>query len=79
MVAMEPTRELLDQLRREEIEDARRLTVAQKLALGGDLFDYACGITLSGIKFQNPGINDADAMKELRRRLALAEARESRR
>ncbi len=75
---MEPTPELLAQLRREELEDARRLTVAQKLALGGDLFDYACAITMSGIRNQTPGIRDDDALNELRRRLEMGRRRESR-
>lgn len=78
MGVMEPTRELLDELRREEIEDARRLTVAQKLALGGDLFDMACEVTLSGIRAENPGISPDDALNELRRRLELARRRELR-
>ena len=75
---MEPSPELLDQLRREEIEDARQLTVEQKLALGADLFDMACEVTLSGIRAQNPGISDEDALNELRRRLESARSRELR-
>ena len=78
MGAMEPTTELLDALRREEIRDARRLTVAQKLALGGDLFDMACEVTMCGIRNETPGITDDDALNELRRRLALGRRLESR-
>lgn len=75
---MEPTPELISQLRREEIEDARKMSVAQKLVAGGDLFDYACTISMAGIRWQHPGISDEDALKELRRRLAIGRRLEAR-
>lgn len=68
---MEPTPELIEALRREEIEDARRLSVERKLALGGELFDYACTITLAGIRMQNSGVTEEKAYEILRQRLAL--------
>ena len=76
---MEPTPELFAALRREEIAHARRLTVAQKLRLGGDLFDAACQVMLSGIRGQSPGIADDAAWAEVRRRLALGRRLEARR
>ena len=75
---MEPTRELLDALDREDLDQARRMTGSAKLRAGGDLFDDACRWTLAGIRRDHPGISDADALRELRRRLALDEAMESR-
>jgi hypothetical protein len=75
---MEPTKELIDQLRREDIEDARKMTISQKLEAGGDLFDYACSITLSGIKNQYPGISERDALEKLRHRLEFAARTETR-
>lgn len=75
---MEPSDELIHQLRREEIEDARRLTAKQKLELSGDLFDAACEVTLSGIRFENPEFDDTAALAELRRRLELARRLETR-
>ena len=75
---MEPSPELLEQLRREEIEDARQMSVKQKLEAGGDLFDSACAVTLSGIRAQYPGIASADALNILRRRLELARKLETR-
>lgn len=75
---MEPTPELITALRREEIEDAQRLTPQKKLELSGDLFDAACEVTLSGIKFQNAGISEQDALVELRRRMQLARRLETR-
>ena len=75
---MEPTAELIDELRREDRAQAREMTPSQKLRAGGDLFDDACRWTLAGIRRDRPGISDAEALEELRRRLARAEARESR-
>lgn len=57
----------------EEIERARKVPGTQKMLSGPDLFDYACEIALAGIRWQNPGISNEDARKQLRARLALAE------
>ena len=65
-------------IRRERVARARRMTVDERVSEGGPLFDYACSITISGIKCQNPGISDADAMFELRRRFAIGERRQAR-
>jgi hypothetical protein len=69
---MEPTKELIEQLRREDIEQARAMTPEQRLTAGGELFDTACRWTLAGICRDHPGISDAEALQELRRRVALA-------
>jgi hypothetical protein len=47
---MEPTLELIEQLDREDIDQARRMTFEQKFMAGAELFDYACNITKSGIR-----------------------------
>jgi hypothetical protein len=60
-------------LRREAIEDSRRLTFAQKFRLGGDLFDYACQVTKAGIRWQNPEFSEEQVLNELRRRVHLGE------
>ena len=70
---MNPSKDLLAQLDREDIEQARRMTPSQKLRAGGDLFDEACRWTLAGIRQANPGITPEAALVELRRRLALDE------
>jgi hypothetical protein len=56
----------------EEIERARRQSPEEKLRLGGDLFDMACEVALSGIRAQHPGITDQSALAILRQRLDLA-------
>lgn len=68
---MEPSEDLLAQLNREDIEQARRMTGSQKLRAGGDLFDDACRWTLAGIRNDHPGITPEAALAELRRRVAL--------
>ncbi len=70
---MEPTDELIQQLRREDIEQARSLTFAQKFFAGAELFDYACEISKSGIRMQNPMFTEDEVMRELRRRIQLGE------
>ena len=70
---MEPTPELLAQLDREDIEQARRMTPEQRMLAGAELFDYACRITMSGIRAQNPGADDATVLRILRERIAGAE------
>jgi hypothetical protein len=70
---MEPILELIDALDREGIEHARRMTFEQKFMAGAELFDYACGITKAGIRWQNPSFDEAQVMAELRRRVSMDE------
>lgn len=67
---MEPTDQLLAQLDAEDLEQARRMTPAEKFRAGVDLFDEACRWTLAGIRHDHAGISGEDALKELRRRVA---------
>ena len=69
--------ELIRQLDCEDIEQARRMTGSQKLRAGGDLFDDACRWTLAGIRNDHPGISEADAMAELKRRVAMEDETEA--
>jgi hypothetical protein len=73
---MEPTPALLEQLRREEIEQARRMTFEQKFLAGAELFDYACAVTKAGIRMQNPHFTEAQVLDGLRRRIDDAARRE---
>ena len=72
---MQPSPELLRELDREDIDQARRMTGSQKLRAGGDLFDDACRWTLAGIRRERPGISDSDALAELRRRVEMNDER----
>ncbi|HZL34573.1 MAG TPA: hypothetical protein VFC78_04630 [Tepidisphaeraceae bacterium] len=68
--------ELISALDAEDIEQAKRMTPSQKLRASGDLFDDACRWTLAGIRHQHPEFTPAQALDELRRRLADARAQE---
>ena len=63
----------IDDLRREEIEDARRMTPQQRLEAGGDLFDYACVATRAGIRMQHPDASESEILQLLRQRVELGE------
>jgi hypothetical protein len=75
---MEPTAELIDELTREDIVQARNTPPSVKLRAGGDRFDDACRWMLAGIQREYPHITESAAMDELRRRLRMAEALEDR-
>jgi hypothetical protein len=64
---------LIDALYREAVLEARRMPPEEKLVLGEELFEYACSITLSGIRNQNPRFSEEECLQELQRRLDLAE------
>lgn len=71
-----PYAPLIDQLYREEVLDARRMTPEDKFLAGEELFVYACSITLEGIRNQNPDFSAEDCRHELARRLELRERME---
>jgi hypothetical protein len=64
---------LIDELYREEVLEARRMSPEEKFLAGEELFQYACSITLAGIRSENPGFSEADCRHELERRLELRE------
>jgi hypothetical protein len=65
--------ELVEALHREDIEQAKRMTLAQKFYAGAELFDDACRVTSSGIRFENPSFTPGQVLAELRRRIALGD------
>jgi len=64
---------LSDAIYRETVLEARQMSPEEKFLLGEELFEYACSITLSGIRHQNPGFSEEECQQELQRRLDLAE------
>jgi len=73
-----PFRALADQIHRERILRARRMPPEQKLWAGEELFEYACAITLDGIRNQFPDYTESECRAELERRLAWRRKREGR-
>lgn len=51
---VEPTKQIIDDLYREKVERARRMTPWEKLMAGPALFDSACAWTKAGIRMQHP-------------------------
>lgn len=75
---MEPTKELIDELYRDKVEAARRMTPGEKLLLGPILFDEVCRRMTDGIRHQFPGAADERVKQILLERLKIARALEGR-
>jgi hypothetical protein len=67
---------LAEELYRERVAEARAMPPEEKLLAGEELFDYACSITLAGIRDQHPGLSDEECLRILDERLALRERME---
>ena len=76
---MEPTQELVDELYRERVLRARRMSPEQKLLDGPRLFEFACRIMADGIRGQFPEADDRRVQEILFQRLALLRRLEGRR
>jgi len=72
----EQIRQLGKELHRQKILRARAIPIEEKLLAGAQLFDYACQITLSGIRSQHPEASEERVQEILRERLAWAKKRE---
>ena len=68
--------EAIDELYRERVEKARRMSPAEKIEAGLDLFELTSSIMADGIRYQFPGIDDCRVQQILRERLALIRRRE---
>jgi hypothetical protein len=62
---------LADALYWEKVERARGMKPEDRMKAGPELFDYACGITLTALREQMPGAGEAQLLEALRRRLAI--------
>ena len=71
-------RKLADDLYRERVIEARAMPPEEKLLAGEELFDYACAITLAGIRDQFPGVSEEESLKILEEILELRERMEKR-
>ena len=65
----EPLTTSLDE---DEVRWARQTPPAEKFIAGAKLFDYACSVTLAGIRRQHPNITEQEALNVLRERLDWA-------
>lgn len=74
---MEPTKELIDELYRERVEAARRMSPEDKLLAGARLFDLTSKIMADGVRGQFPDADEHRVQEILRRRLDLIRRREN--
>jgi hypothetical protein len=63
---------LADAIYRERVLRARRTPPEERILDGPRLFDYACSITLAGLKSELPSATEGELRAALRRRLELA-------
>jgi hypothetical protein len=68
---MEPTKELGDQLYREEVLASRSMTAEQRVLAGARLFEFACKIARDGIRAQFPDASEEEVAQRLAARLEL--------
>ena len=70
---------LAEEIYRERVAEASMMPLEEKLLAGEELFDYACSITLAGIRDQSPGLSDEECLRILEERLDLRERMEQKR
>jgi hypothetical protein len=69
---------LAEELYCERAVEARQTPLEEKLLAGEELFEYACAITLAGIRDQFRGLNEEECLRILEARLDLRERMEKR-
>lgn len=69
---VELSHELVDAIYRDKVLQARRMSLEEKFLAGAQLFDYACRITMDGIRSQHPDADERRVRDILRERLELA-------
>ena len=62
---------LADAIYRDRVLRARRTPPEKRILEGPRLFDYACAITMAGLRSQNPQASEAELRVALRNRLSL--------
>lgn len=62
---------LADDLFWKRIERSRSLSPEARMKAGPELFDYACSISLAGLREQRPAATEVELLAELRRRIKL--------
>lgn len=76
--AMQPTKELIDAIYRERVERARRMSPADRLRAGLQLFSLTSRLMADGIRARFPDADEHRVQTILREQLALIRQREER-
>lgn len=66
---MQPTQELIDELYREQVLEARRTPPGEKLLAGPELFERSCEFMKAGIRMRHPQADEAEVGRLLLRQL----------
>ena len=72
------TQRLIDELYREEVIEARAMSLEDKLLAGEDLFHSACAVTMWGIRNQFPDADETERQRILESRIELQRKLEGR-
>jgi hypothetical protein len=75
---MQPTQELIDDLYRDKVIQARRMSIEEKILAGPQLFEMSCRIMKDGIRDDFPEADEAHVSEIFEQRLALLRRLESR-
>ena len=67
-----PDPEQIDAISSDKVQQARRMSVEEKLRAGGDLFDEVCERMRDGIRWQFPDADEERIEEILRERLDIA-------
>lgn len=70
---MEPSESLIDEIYREKVLRARKMSPGEKILAGPELFDFACAWTRAGIRRENPEAAEQQLLKLLEDRIRLGE------
>lgn len=68
----EPVGETIDDLLRDKLRAAERMSEEDRFLAGPRLFDFACRIALDGIRSQFPDANECEVREILRQRMEMA-------
>lgn len=66
---MEPIDQLAKAIERGRFERAMQMSPEEKFFAGGRLFEYACNVTLAGIRNQYPTASEEEILEILRDRM----------
>jgi len=75
---MQPTRELIDELYRDKVRQAREMSPEEKFLAGGELFEFCCELMASGIRADHPEADEQDVRRLMAERLKLGRRLENR-
>jgi len=75
---MEPNQELADAIERGRFERAMEMSPEEKFFAGGQLFEFACRVTMAGIRDQCPEASDEEVLEVLRGRMEKSRRYEER-